>query len=992
MTNCLVNCLLAEHQANADQDDMSLRVLIHDDIMNIAIDFREPYISPNIAQEACTVFTRAVNYLLTADTEHPLKRVRADIRENGANFDDGLTSQSLFSGFLEALVGIGELSVSRFWQSQFSNIQGSHFPLQRTASNYPRPNREIELSMKGLQWSQGKFTAATMIKAAWSVVSAGFTDSNEALFGATVNDCQTIVPIRVVLNWEGSTFELLQGVQRQAIEMKPFLQTGLQRIRRVSDEAALACDFQTLLHIFSHPGTMLEGDHSVISMSEKGEEGHKFDIYAILLECQVQAEGAIICMKFDSDIVGEVQVVRIGHQFEHVLRQLFSSISAEMKLLDVTRVSQRDLNDIWTWNSTVPEPVEACVHDLIIKRTSEKPSALAIQAWDGDLTYSELHELSSCLAYKLAEKGLGPGKIVLLCFEKSMWMPVAAIAVMKTGGASAALDTATQPESRLRAIAIQVNAMIILSSVANEGLSRRLGAQEVVVVGPAQLSYPISERHQQSQGCNLEPYPELSPVRPSDALYVVFTSGSTGKPKGAIITHQNFCSAVVYQRDALGFMKDSRVLDFASYAFDASWSNLINTLTAGGCLCVPSAAERENDISGCLKRYNVTLSDFTPSFARHIKPKSGLSNLSTLMLAGEAVLPTDAHLAGNQTQILNVYGPAECTPTSTILDLSGVQGAVGIGRGVGLCTWIVDIDDPTELVAVGAVGELWLEGPLVGQGYIKSPENTAAVFVQDPVWLVRGAPDGRRGRRGRLYRTGDLVQYQEDGSLLFIGRKDTQVKIRGQRVELEEIEYHVRQAIETAGVFENVQIVAETIQPRGTENIVLVAFVALSYDEGTMDENDYSGTVGRATVGLNDVLAEWMPPYMIPTVYIPIRRIPIMAAGKVDRRQLHTLGSSLTSQDIAALSRPDNRLLAPQSEMEKLMQDLWAEVLDISPNSISIADHFFRIGGDSIGAMRLVGLAQQKGISLSVRDIFRTPILRDLSVLVGPSSTSRLAH
>lgn len=400
---------------------------------------------------------------------------------------------------------------------------------------------------------------------------------------------------------------------------------------------------------------------------------------------------------------------------------------------------------------------------------------------------------------------------------------------------------------------------------------------------------------------------------------------------------------------------------------------------------MPSATERENDVAECLNKYNITLSDFTPSFARHIKPKTGLSKLSTLMLAGEAVLPTDVHLAGNQTQVINVYGPAECTPTSTVLDLSGVQETIGIGRGVGLCTWIVDIDNPEELAAVGAVGELWLEGPLVGQGYIENPDDTAAFFVQDPVWLMRGAPDGHRGRRGRVYRTGDLVQYQEDGSLVFIGRKDMQVKIRGQRVELGEVEYHVRQTIDTAGVFRDIQIVAETIRPHGTENPVLVAFVAPDSGEGTKVENDSSGMLDRATVGLNDMLADRVPSYMIPTLYIPIHRIPIMATGKVDRRQLRAYGSSLAFEDITALSRPDKDLLAPQSEMERLMQELWTEILDVSSNSISIADSFFRIGGDSIGAMRLVGLARQKGVSLSVRDIFRTPILRDLSALASLS-------
>jgi non-ribosomal peptide synthetase component F len=167
---------------------------------------------------------------------------------------------------------------------------------------------------------------------------------------------------------------------------------------------------------------------------------------------------------------------------------------------------------------------------------------------------------------------------------------------------------------------------------------------------------------------------------------------------------------------------------------------------------------------------------------------AGISNLSTLVLGGERVIPTDMYLVGGKAHVISAYGPAECTPTATILHSSDVCD-VGLGRGAGVCTWIVEPDNPELLSPIGAVGELWIEGPLVGEGYLNDPEKTAAAFIQDPAWLLRGVPGDRPGRSGRVYRTGDLVQYREDGSLLFIRRKDTQVKIRGQRVELEEIEY-----------------------------------------------------------------------------------------------------------------------------------------------------------------------------------------------------------
>lgn len=187
-----------------------------------------------------------------------------------------------------------------------------------------------------------------------------------------------------------------------------------------------------------------------------------------------------------------------------------------------------------------------------------------------------------------------PGAIVLLCFEKSMWMSVAALAAMKAGAAMVAMDTA-QPEERLRAIMAQAKSsksLLLLSSEANDALARRFGADEVVLVRPDQLlRAPGPDSEQPPERSH-----ELPAVSPSDVLYIAFTSGSTGKLKGAMITHRNMCSAMAHQQDALGFASNSRVLDFSSYAFDIVWSNLLNTLTAGGCLCPIRSRSREQSL------------------------------------------------------------------------------------------------------------------------------------------------------------------------------------------------------------------------------------------------------------------------------------------------------------------------------------------------------------------------------------------------------------
>ncbi|KAL5353196.1 hypothetical protein ACLOAV_001229 [Pseudogymnoascus australis] len=953
--------LKSHNGEDSHEYDLTLHASIEEDVIKSTVEFRAPYVSQNAAQEAVTTLIKAIQYLL--DTNIGDKNVPA-------------LEQSLVSGFFKHTVGTDEQLARSFWKTHFANIQGCHFPPMKAATYRPWPNGLVRQGLQGLKWSsRGGFDVATILRASWSILATRILGSNEALFGVTSKDDNTVVPVRILMNADDSVAEFLQEVQRQTYEVAPFERTRLRRIRLINDEASLGCNIQTLLHVVDNSASVAGNQPGDVGETEEYWQ-ESLDSCAMIVESQVQANRTDLCIRFDSSVIGDLQVTRITNQLEHILHQLLSLDMREQKIRTLAVVSPRDVRDIWTWNTTVPEPVKACVHHWIIQRAREQPLAPAINAWNGDLTYGQLLELSTNLSYELVKIGVGHGSIVPLCFEKSMWMPVAALAVIQTGAAAVALDPASQPEERIRTITTHVKAAVILSSVENSALAHRLGINEVIIVGPDQLSGQTTAQTDKTPGPVPERYLGLPSVDPSQLLCVIFTSGSTGAPKGVKLLHKNYSSAIAYQRDALGYVKGARVLDFSSYAFDVVWANLLNTLTAGGCLCIPSSDERQDNLSECFVKYNVTMVDLPPSLARHT---TGLSTLSTLVLGGEAVLPTDAYLAGDKTRVVNAYGPAECTPSTAILDMSAAS-EVGLGHGVGVCTWVVEPDNPDILASIGAVGELWLEGPTVGDGYLDDPAKTAVAFVQDPTWLLRGVPGVRPGRRGRVYRTGDLVRYRDDGSLLFIGRKDTQVKIRGQRVELEEVEHHLRQALSSKAA--GIQVFAEPIQPRGTENKILAAFITLN---AAGEEHD--SKVKQVSIGVNDHLSEVLPLFMIPTVYIPLQSIPRSITGKIDRRQLREVGSSLTAKDIAMLSRLDGERRAPESDMEQLIQRLWAEVLQIDVGSISADDSFIRMGGDSIGAIRLVGVARQNALSLTIRDVFQNPILRDMATVCAQGST-----
>ena len=657
--------------------------------------------------------------------------------------------------------------------------------------------------------------------------------------------------------------------------------------------------------------------------------------------------------------------------FVDLLRSVLFRLDQSVE--DVISVSERELGQIWEWNGRLPDSIDRCMHEIISENAIKHPTRPAVLSHDGELTYGELDRLSTHMAVKLSNIGVGIGDIIPLCFEKSKWTAVGLLAVMKAG-AGFSLTDPSQPEARLQIIASETKAKAIVTSLGQADLACRIApSAEVITVGPRSFKEELSSN--------------ALPKVPSDQMmYIIYTSGSTGKPKGVMISHRSFTSGAIPRAKAVGYEENSRVFDFTSYAFDVSIDNMLCTLAVGGCICVPSEADRVNNMSGSIRDMRVNMVHTTPSIAR-VLDADVIPSLEVLGLGGEAVSAGDALAWSQTTKVIVAYGPSECTVGCTINNevTRGERPYTSIGKGIGGVTWIVDPEDHNKLTPIGGVGELLIEGPVVGQGYLNEPEKTSEVFIESPKWLLAGDGKIEGGRHGKLYKTGDLVKYDPDGSgeIVFVGRKDQQVKIRGQRVELAEVEHHLRKRLPPS-----MRIAAEVITPDGNPNDkTLVAFLEESEGGEKLDENN--GEFGspslelrKALEGLDSELGAEIPVYMIPSAYVPLRHMPVMVSGKIDRKQLRSIGSSLSKRELARLrSSILDKRRKPNTDIERKLHQIWINHLGVDTD-VGLDDNFFTLGGDSLTAMRVVAAARNDSMILTIADILRNPKLCDMALAV----------
>jgi len=885
----------------------------------------------------------------------------------------------LYSNYISFLQNQPLQAGLRYWKSFLSGAEPTSFPVLKDSS---ASSAERKLHSQRFKYEEFDdlqnfcemhgVTLANVFHIAWALTLQAYTGSKDVCYGylisvrdPAINDMDSMVGYlvnmvvcRVVLAPDTPITAVMRQVQKDLLEAQDHRQTALSEVSHALKLSGNAL-FNTCLSYRKLSPAMAAEKHEIVL-----EEHHPYydpTEYNVSINIEASEEAAAIDLDYWTDCLSDSHAINVANSFFHALKNIVGH--SEEKLGQLNGVSDSDRQLIMSWNKRIPQTIYKTVHEVVSEQVRIQPNKEAVCAWDASLTFTELDTLAEKLAGYLKFFGVGPESFVCLCCEKSAYTPVIMLGVLKAGGAFASLDP-MHPTPALELRIKDTQARLILTSPCYNALFAGMGVRVVSVDG----AFLDQLQHFENQA--------IESVGPCNPCCTIYTSGSTGKPKGVVLEHSALVTSAAAHGSVLGMDEGTRFLQYASYTFDNCLEETFTTLMRGGTVCVPSDHDRMNDVAGAVTRLNANWIDLTPTVAMYLDPAE-MRSIKRMSLGGEALTKAVLKVWANEVEIHAQYGPCECSINSTHrIGLDKDSDPSSIGRSVGSVSWIVDPTDHDRLVPIGCEGELLIEGPILARGYLNDGEKTAKAFIENPAWAQSYRPkvENHSGRR-RMYKTGDLVRYNPDGTMDYCGRKDHQIKLHGQRIELGEIEYHVKNHLPP-----NWQSGVELVAPSSVKMLALFACPQSYESAGTMGNTVLPMSTALQTTfrNLEAALAKSLPKHMVPSMYIPLASLPLSSSGKLDRKQLKALVQSLTENQVAMFRLAGNSGRKPSSEVEKLLAGLWENLLNLEAGSIGMDSHFFRMGGDSIAAIRLVTTARSKGINLTVASIFRNATLTEI--------------
>ncbi len=811
-------------------------------------------------------------------------------------------------------------------------------------------------------------TQNTFVQAVWGYLLSRYNNTSDVVFGAVVSgrpaDLPGVedmiglfintIPVRVKYAPDDTPATLLKALQEQSIRSASHHYVNLSEVQAQSE-----LGMELMNHIMIFENYAVKELKNVSVLNTQREEGLSVESVEVFERTNydfnvVVSPSAVslgINIKYNLNSYDELSLKSLMRHFDKVVNAFAYNTDQPLSTLDY--LSQQEKHQLLvTFNDTaVAYPKDKTIVDLFEEQAAKTPDHVAVVFEDIELTYQQLDEKSNQLAHYLRENyQIQPDDLVAIQLERSEWMLVSILGVLKAGGAYVPIDPHYPPQ-RVAAILEDSGCKVLLDAPALAGFWQ---AEQAYAAGPI-----------------------TSQAKAHHLAYVIYTSGSTGKPKGVMIEHGNVTNFFTGMTAVFGEQQGT-LLSMTNFTFDISVLELLWTLTKGYKVVIQPEArhlgEQDDQLEGGehndqpggqqaharpagnysvyaqISTHQVTHLQITPSMGallnEHLSKDAGWASIRHILLGGEPVrawLVKELYQKLPHAQVYNMYGPTETTVWSTVKALQKDQERILIGKPIAN-TRIYVLDQNGNPVASGVEGELYIGGAGVARGYT-SRELTEGSFRQSP--FVAG---------DRLYRTGDYGSWLKDGSLYCAGRKDQQVKIRGHRIELAEIE----QALEQHQHIEQAVVVVRGNEEKRNEEKQLVAYI-------TSGEQQQIGA-------LRTFLQEHLPHYMIPDHFVQLEKFPLNTSGKIDKKLLPApQGLGLTS---------GVEYVAPRNEIEEKLVKIWEEVLQ--RKNIGVSDNFFALGGHSLKALKVVFRVNEEfKIGIKIANLFNTSSIEDLAIFIA---------
>jgi len=793
-------------------------------------------------------------------------------------------------------------------------------------------------------------TVNSIVQAAWALLVGRYSDARDVVFGATVSGrpaalegVETMVglfintlPVRVQLDGEPTVAELWRQLRDQSAQSDRFAYASLVDIARWSGIPHESALFESIFIFENYPveKAMRQSDRGLAVSDQYRHEQTNFPLTVVV----VPGADLLVRMSYDTSIYPPERIEGMLDHLHALLAGSLTAPQAAVSRLSMVPEAQRDLL-LHGWNATaVPlDDLRPC-HRQFEAQAEVRPSAPALSQGDTTLTYAQLNRRANQLAHHLLERGIGRDTIVAISMARCPETVVSLLAIFKAGAAYVPIDPEL-PASRKAFMVADTGARLVLT--VGEAAGEFDGAACPVLVlddAATQARLARDDGENPDQGIDAD-----------QLAYVIYTSGSTGQPKGVMVPHRGLINQLLWRIRTWTIGEGDRVLQNIPFSFDPSVWQICWPLVTGAELVLPEPGEHRDSVqmARLIAETGITVTAMVPSFLRVLLDEDAFckAHLKHISCGGEALSVALQKRFVERTgrpEVLNVvYGPTEASidAASQPAFTEGDPRLVHIGKPITNTTLHV-LDRNMHLIPPGLPGELLIGGAGLARGYLARPGLTAEKFVPHPFAEQPGE---------RLYRTGDLAAWLADGRLEFIGRIDHQVKIRGIRIELGEVETALSQC---DGVVENVVLALDDPTGHGKR---LVAFVQAEPD------------LDLASV--EQTLAKRLSSHAVPARFVLMENLPLTASGKVDRQRL-------VSMPLPEEETPTQT--PPRTEIEAILAGIWRDVLHIG--ELGIDDNFFALGGHSLTATQVASRIRAAfDVDLPIKVIFESPSVRGLA-------------